>query len=171
VIGELVGASEFPSGDLFCKWSVSHGSGWRVLEGAREGQTQTDHPQDGSFSKWSHPIDLHFGTKGLQGWPKLSFQVFHEDFFGRRELYGYGFVTVPTTPGIHDISCVTWRPVGSHRQQFSSFFLGGSPELTSDSLIHSCHDRQHLRTQAMGRVHLRLMIILRHLSQFGVEVS
>ena len=58
VIGELVGASEFPSGDLFCKWSVSHGSGWRLLEGAREGQTQTDHPQDGSFSKWSHPIGL-----------------------------------------------------------------------------------------------------------------
>ena len=56
MIGELVGASEFPSGDLFCKWSVSHGSGWRLLEGAREGQTQTDHPQDGSFSKWSHPI-------------------------------------------------------------------------------------------------------------------
>ena len=196
------------------------------------------------------------------------FQVYHEDFFGRHELCkslddhvtcddiialppdGYGFVTVPTTPGIHDVSCVTWRPVGSHRQQFSctslttissflvfslcflcsvfillvlfslsvsllpslispllfgvpcvlllfyvfcstqsllhsillsyhlppssltpAFFLGGSPELTSDSLIHSCHDRQHLRTQAMGRVHLRLMIILRHLSHFGVEVS
>ena len=45
VIGELVGGSDFPSGNLFCKWSVSHGSGWRVLEGACEGQTQIDHPQ------------------------------------------------------------------------------------------------------------------------------
>lgn len=47
IIGELVGGSDFPSADLFCKWSVSHGSGWRVLEGAREGQTQIDHPQVG----------------------------------------------------------------------------------------------------------------------------
>ena len=45
VIGELVGGSDFPSGSLFCKWSVSHGSSWRVLEGASDGQTQIDHPQ------------------------------------------------------------------------------------------------------------------------------
>ena len=47
VIGELEGGSDFPSGDLFCKWSVSHGSGWRLLEGASEGQTQIDHPEVG----------------------------------------------------------------------------------------------------------------------------
>ena len=45
VIGELVGGSDFPSGDLFCRWGLSHGSGWRVLEGLSEGQTQIDHPQ------------------------------------------------------------------------------------------------------------------------------
>ena len=45
VIGEIVGGSGFPSGNLFCKWGVSHGSGWRVLEGVRDGQTQIDHPQ------------------------------------------------------------------------------------------------------------------------------
>ena len=62
VIGELVGGSDFPSGDLFCKWSVSHGSGWRVLEGDSEGQTQIDHPQDGKFAKWSHPIGTCIAT-------------------------------------------------------------------------------------------------------------
>lgn len=56
VIGELVGGSHFPSAALYCKWSICHGSGWRVLEGEREGRTQIDHPRDGSFSKWSHPI-------------------------------------------------------------------------------------------------------------------
>jgi len=30
--------------------------------------------------------DLHLATKGLQGWPKIHLQVWHEDFFGRREL-------------------------------------------------------------------------------------
>ena len=31
-------------------------------------------------------LDLHLATKGLQGWPKIHVQVWHEDFFGRREL-------------------------------------------------------------------------------------
>ena len=77
LIGELVGGSGFPSGNLFCKWGLAVGSAWKVLEGLQEGQTQVDHPQvshqvsqcnmqsffsshfssqDGSCAKWSHPI-------------------------------------------------------------------------------------------------------------------
>ena len=45
LIGELVGGSGFPSGDLFCKWGLAVGNAWKVLEGLQEGQTQVDHPQ------------------------------------------------------------------------------------------------------------------------------
>ena len=45
LIGELVGADNFPSGSLFCKWGLALGSAWKVLEGSKEGQTQVDHPQ------------------------------------------------------------------------------------------------------------------------------
>ena len=45
IIGELVGASGFPSGNLCCKWGLTLGSAWKVLEGLQEGQTQVDHPQ------------------------------------------------------------------------------------------------------------------------------
>jgi len=38
-----------------------------VLAGLREGQTQADHPLTEEFAFWSHPIDIHFATKGLQG--------------------------------------------------------------------------------------------------------
>jgi len=38
-----------------------------VLAGLREGQTQVDHPLLADFAYWSHPIDIHFATKGLQG--------------------------------------------------------------------------------------------------------
>jgi len=38
-----------------------------VLAGLREGQTQVDHPLTEDFAFWSHPIDIHFATKGLQG--------------------------------------------------------------------------------------------------------
>ena len=45
IIGELVGANGFPSGSLSCKWGLTLGSAWKVLEGLQEGQTQVDHPQ------------------------------------------------------------------------------------------------------------------------------
>lgn len=46
------------------------------------------------------------------GWPKIHLQVYHQDQFGRSEIYGYGFCHVPTAPGCHSFECVTWRPVG-----------------------------------------------------------
>ena len=45
LIGELVGGSGFPSGNLFCKWGLAVGNAWKVLEGLQESQTQVDHPQ------------------------------------------------------------------------------------------------------------------------------
>jgi len=38
-----------------------------VLAGVREGQTQVDNPQHQDTAYFSHPIDVHFATKGLQG--------------------------------------------------------------------------------------------------------
>ena len=48
---------------------------WEVVEGASEGQTHCDYPDEGTDVVWSHPVDLHFSTKSLVGWPKMWFQV------------------------------------------------------------------------------------------------
>ena len=45
IIGELTGGSGFASSNLFCKWGMSVGTSWKVLEGITEGQTQVDHPK------------------------------------------------------------------------------------------------------------------------------
>ena len=37
--------------------------------------------------------------------------------------------------------------------------------------IHSSRNRQRLRTEAAGTVHIRLGILLRNLEKFGVEVG
>ena len=84
LIGQLVGGGEFyPYTSLFCKWSIQTGGAWKQLQGLREGQTQVDNPEAGEIAYWSHPIDIHYASKGLQGWPKLHLQVFHQDDFGR----------------------------------------------------------------------------------------
>ena len=48
-------------------WSSFTGGAWKVIAGMRDGQTQVDNPQNDAFAVWSHPIDIHFATKGLQG--------------------------------------------------------------------------------------------------------
>ncbi len=50
-----------------------------------------------------------------------------------------------------------------------AFFLGGSPEVTRDSLVYSSADRQKVRTEAMGTIHLQLGVVLRNFDKFGVE--
>ncbi|XP_039366912.1 transforming growth factor beta-1 proprotein-like isoform X2 [Mauremys reevesii] len=80
LIGQIVGASGFPSSSLFCKWGIHTGGAWKLLSGLREGQTQVDHPQLGDVAYWSHPIDVHFATKGLQAsyapWEKSTRSTF-----------------------------------------------------------------------------------------------
>ena len=85
LIGQLVGGGDFyPYTSLFCKWSIQTGGAWKQLQGLREGQTQVDNPEtDCDIAYWSHPIDVHYASKGLQGWPKLHLQIFHQDTFGR----------------------------------------------------------------------------------------
>ena len=51
-----------------------------LLQGRIEGQTQVDNPEEGETSFWSHPIDVHFATRGLQGWPRILLQVYHQVF-------------------------------------------------------------------------------------------
>lgn len=175
--------------------SFISGGAWRLLSGLKEGQTQVDIPQIGEMSYWSHPIDLHYSTKGLQGlfnffklavvlsdcqltgfitfffsgWPKLHLQVWHQDSFGRCQLYGYGYCHVPSSPGQHRLQCVTWRPVGTWQEQLAQMFVGGGPQLRSPDLIYSGADRYRLHTEAMGTVELELCIILRHFERYGIE--
>ncbi|CAB4059126.1 B9D2 [Lepeophtheirus salmonis] len=130
-------ASEFEfSGGLFCKWSLHYGGAWRNLEGLREGQTQTCNSED---CCWSHPIDVHFATKGLQG---------------------YGFFWIPSSPGSHNLEIRTWKPLGTpgaSSETLATFYLGGGHRLKNpDLLLSSGNDRFRLTTTASGLVTIDL---------------
>ena len=172
LIGQIVGAREFfPHKSLFCRWSIHTGGGgaWKLLQGQREGQTQVDNPGEEETTYWSHPIDVHYATKGLQGWPKLHFQVYHQDDFGRNELIAYGFTHVPTSPGVHNHEVVTWRPSGSIRDTISQFYVGGGNQLRNPDVTLSSTDRYRLTTTAMGKIQVNLGVILRNFDKFGIE--
>ncbi|CAM0512202.1 unnamed protein product [Fasciola hepatica] len=170
VIGQIHGASGFPEKSLFCKWGVNSGGAWRLLEGTPDGQTQVDCPVVGEVAHFCHPIDLHFATKGLQGWPKLHFQIWHYDWVGRYDIYGYGFCHLPTSPGYHEIDVAMWRPVGTAIDHICSTFIGGGPHLRRLEIVYNPTDRFYLQTESMGYVHLKLNVILRNFDKFGVEM-
>lgn len=184
LIGEIVGAEGFPSQNLFCKWGLSVGSAWEVLEGLQEGQTQVDHPQ---VSIWIYRSPLFIGfvlrTESsrnghtqlvshslcaglvncsfflyryppcLQRASRLAKIVFSSMARGllwkTRTMYvltcgfllyvhvfllnldGYGFIHVPTVPGMHQLRCSTWKPSGSFKDQFTCKCLYATHEDSS----------------------------------------
>ncbi|KAJ3222581.1 B9 domain-containing protein 2 [Clydaea vesicula] len=165
IVGTLIGASQFPASELCCE-------DWKLLEGFESAQTQVDIPaEDSNITLWDHPIDVHYSTNSIEGWPKMQFQVYHQDSFGRNELYGYGVCYVPTIPGTHEIDCVTWRPVGSFTDQLWSFFLNATPQLKNLDIIHNPTDRYQLTTESMGKIHLEITVICRNFQNYGVCLS
>lgn len=96
-------------------------------------------------------------------------EIYHLDWLGRVHLFGYGLITVPTSPGTHTLDCYTWRPVGSLRQRFVEFFLGGGIHLKFPDVIFSSGERYKLSTEAMGVVSFELSVILRNFTNYGVE--
>ncbi|EYC06049.1 hypothetical protein Y032_0078g1164 [Ancylostoma ceylanicum] len=135
ISGQIESADGFGDNRVCCRWSLQTGGGWRVVEGAVDGQTQTDLPSAFEKAYFAHPIDLHLATKTVQGWPRMQLQVWHHDVYGRQELVGYGSLFLPSTPGEHELVCNIWRPKGTAREEMMQRFVGGGIQvvITNDS--------------------------------------
>ena len=95
--------------------------------------------------------------------------LIQNEFLLRNELVGYGFSHLPSSPGLHNIEVVTWKPAGNLTDTISQHFLGGSHQLKNTELVFSSKDRYRLTTVATGSVSARLNIVLRNFHRFGIE--
>uniref|UniRef100_A0A915ERN0 B9 domain-containing protein 2 n=1 Tax=Ditylenchus dipsaci TaxID=166011 RepID=A0A915ERN0_9BILA len=167
IFGQIESAESFPDNRLSCRWTLRLAGGWRLIEGDQEGQTQTDLSElDKAY--FAHPIDIHLATRTIQGWPKILIEVWHYDQYARQEVYGYGTVFMPTSPGEHEIQCHCWRPKGGLKDELMQKFIGGGLQLRSLSVLDDPLQRMKLQTVAMGVVNLRLAVITRHFDRFGI---
>ena len=92
IIGTLVGGVGFGTG-VTCKWRLEKDASWDRLEGEDHGQTQTDYPnKDSELAVWAHPIDIHYATSTMKGWPRFVVEVWSVDEHGRSNCVGYGYV-------------------------------------------------------------------------------
>lgn len=183
LIGQILKAEDFDEKYLFTKWIINTGSCWTLLEGFSEGQTflstksetsRVDYEQNaGPVMEhcWSHPIDIHYQTKGLQGWPRLEFQVWGVDWLGKCNISAYGFMNVPTKPGLHHLTCSTWRPVGDFRRRFIDYITGYRMHLIDPSdIIGNGLNRHVIQAISMGRIQTELNVVLKGFDKYGVDI-
>jgi B9 domain-containing protein 2 len=177
IVGSLVGGKDFDQSGLFCKWHFVTDDGrpdnkrWMLLEGAASGQTQVDVNDNSDTCVWATPIDVHYSTTTIHGWPKFSCEVWSQDAHGRNMLAGYGFCHVPSTPGEYDLRVCCWRPKPQSWLEFvSSFFLGTYPRLKNPDLVWRQDDRYRLNTVTVGTVQLKLTVVTQGFERQGVLV-
>jgi len=171
-LGEIASGTNFPENRLCVRFKVKSGSGWKLISGVAEGQSQTDWPIDGERCCFNHLIDLHYATRGVQGWPQLLVEVYLVDASGRRLLYGYGSVHLPSSAGYEEVTIHTWRPADkSVKGKLRNWLLGTGPELVEpESIItSSTQQRQKFAAESMGTVTLKLYTITKNFEKYGVE--
>lgn len=176
-VGEIKSGHGFNAGysSLTCKWSVDWGTTWSLLEGSQEGQTQfaaataaattnSNHHSSTSSCVWNHPIDLHFTTANMKGWPRIILQVWSLDSYGTASILGYGFTYFPATPAMQELEVKCWRPRGTLSEEISHFFLGSSIRLTQERLIldDAWEKRHNLVTILTGKVTIEISCIMRY---------
>lgn len=190
IIGQIIEALDFREDrSIFVKWSLESGSCWEPIEGYTEGQTHLilgaekqlpnysiadyhdDQPAKVVCHPLSHPIDVHYVTRGLQGWPRLDIQVWGVDWMGKSNISAYGFASVPSKPGYHELTCYTWRPVGDFRRRFIDYLTGHRMHLLDPSdIVSNGLNRHVIQSQSMGTIRIGLTLVLKDFEEYGVDI-
>ncbi len=133
----------------------------------------------------------------MQGWPKMHFEVWQQDMFGRNDLgllhcsYAHSFSPIsglrfhPHPNGSRELrsrlcdmetrriilrTCAKLAYFTRSCSEDEGAFVGGSVQLKSPDLVYSATDRYRLRTEAAGTVHVHLGIMMRHFDKYGVDM-
>ena len=186
-VGQIMsGEGVAGDGGAHCTWKLVGGEGWKHRHGAIEGDSQSALPSEG-VCVWQHPVDACFQCTMQQAddsWPHLEIEVRARDGYDRSDLAGYGLISLPRAPGIHQLNCHLWRPKGSLIDRISAYFIGGQPQLKSSKLLSGmdCQDErgqtvltrryagQRLHTVSAGTVSISVAICVQRM-ETGTKAS
>ena len=176
VVGEISSAHNFGGWSFFCTYEIVTGNEWDTIEGSTAGSTHIMWNHRDGVS-WSMPLDVNFHFNAVQGWPKITVRVWQVDWYGRKDLMGYGVAFVPMpTEGEVSVEIPTWKPTywkasGLTRMyyQMRQMVMGGNPVLRDESLIENNDNRYKLHTIASGTVKLKLNVLCQNASAVGLK--
>ncbi|XP_061231734.1 tectonic-like complex member MKS1 [Neopsephotus bourkii] len=175
VNGEIVSAQGYEYDNLYIYFFVELPNQWSSPASQQlSGVTQTCATKALGWENvayFSYPFTLEmFFTEGAESeeslpqWPVLYFEVLSLDFWQRYRVEGYGSLVLPASPGVHNFTIPTWRPVELGTvAELRRFFIGGSPELEDITYVRtpSTFEGERLsrfgfRTETTGSVTFRL---------------
>ena len=69
----------------YCKFLVTHGEDWQVLDGLEEGVTHLSKRAPGVDTSfvWNFPINVAYRSTNIFGWPQVVLSVYDVDNLGR----------------------------------------------------------------------------------------
>ncbi|XP_038058674.1 Meckel syndrome type 1 protein-like [Patiria miniata] len=183
VYGEIVSAKNYEYDNLYVHFFVELPKHWST-DTAQElsGVTQTCSTKEidrENVAYFCYPFDFELFYKQdemgeadqreplLPQWPQIFLEVLSIDSWQRYRTEGYGYLTIPSTPGTHTVEVQTWRPSGQHAfNNLRRFFIGGSPELEDPTYVAvppthegAVMSRFGFRTEATGSVTLNLNVL------------
>mmetsp|Transcript_13823 Transcript_13823/g.19113 ORF Transcript_13823/g.19113 Transcript_13823/m.19113 type:complete len:179 (+) Transcript_13823:106-642(+) len=172
MVGTINGAQNIPFSKVYLHWKVvMDEDNWSILGGKNEGCSQIDATENSFEVIWNHPIDIHFSTTLIEGWPKLILEVWRLDLYDRHEIAGYGCLALPAAPGRHELAAAVWRPLGGWAARLKAFLLGGSAQARYSEEFLLGSQRHNLRTESLGFVTLSLQVITHSFEQHGAYLG
>lgn len=177
-IGQIIGGTGF-IGDqtegAMCRYSVDFGTAYELIGGVTTGQTQIAYSNMRPEEEipFNHPLDFHFAQMAATGVnsPRITFQSYKLDLYGRKILCGYGFGHFPVTDGYHKIEVPLWRPQGTPEQEYAASLLGEMIGLKSHEPLYESawNDRHRIITTSVGTITLELFVITRFMGEHRVD--
>ncbi|XP_066551522.1 tectonic-like complex member MKS1 isoform X2 [Amia ocellicauda] len=141
VNGEIVSAKGYEYDNLYVHFFFELPENWTSLSSqSLSGVTQTcstrsEGRENIAYFSYPFSFEAYFRKEdetedSVPQWPVLYFEVLSLGFWQRYRTEGYGYLVIPPTPGCHNLTCSTWRPVQPATvAELRRFFIGGAPEL------------------------------------------
>ena len=143
-------------------------TGWQLLEGVPFGTTHTDLTGTG-YPVFSQPLDLHYTTSKIVGWPKIVVQVLQVSALGKYEVVAYGSSSLPMMPGRHaSVRIPTWKPVGTVKEELLGWLFGTQISPRQWQLISDPNSRYKITAKSMGDLVMDITVLGRHFENYGI---
>uniref|UniRef100_A0A3B4FR32 MKS transition zone complex subunit 1 n=1 Tax=Pundamilia nyererei TaxID=303518 RepID=A0A3B4FR32_9CICH len=145
--GEIVSAQGFEYDNLYIHFFMELPNNWssrpfQSMSGVTQTcRTKTLGKENVAFFSYPFHFEAFYMTEkesdhSVPQWPVLYFKVLSLDSWQRYRTEGYGYLLFPAMPGIHTMTCHTWRPLQMGTvSALRRFFIGGSPELEDHSYV------------------------------------
>jgi hypothetical protein len=163
-------ACEVPAASV--TWAIVPGNNaWTVREGLNYGETQSavvDEIQ--GLAIVSHPIDVHFQTSAVEGWPVFIFEVWDRTHAEVKGFHGCGCVWLPTRPGRHCVEVAVWRPKSEGWRGLVEQLVPSHPDITKiRELSMSPYLRSQYSCEQVGKLQVNVFVASSGFGYHGVQ--